>query len=287
MESHQFNTTSLGGGQLEIVTPPGPPPAGTDSQIFLNTPLDFNTNQYRYLNIRMETDWGYNWPNMPDGMVMRWVWGLPGASGAYSSNRCYVVSQDIPFDIGWRTYSIDLYNAYNGSAEETSGDCTPDNPSWASSGTVKDLRLDPNENVTAFSDPISGGAPFHQYIDWIKLTAMDSVARGTPYLIKLDLNRPPGDVSRAEYFYTSSLSNPTQHPAARWSPPQPAGPFRAFVPLIWRPGSVAGADTLPDVDLSYWWNTNGVGVGTYYLCVRLTAGPNTTTFCSAAPLQVY
>jgi hypothetical protein len=226
---------------------------------------------------------------MPDGMVMRWIWGIAGYSGQYTSNRCYVVSQDIPFDIGWRTYTIDLANAYNGSAEETAGDCPPNDPNWNSSGTVKDLRLDPNENITAFSDQITQGGAFHQLIDWIKLTAMDRVDGGNPYLVKIDVNRPPGEVTSAEYFYTTNLANPTQNRANRWTPQQPTGGFRVRLPLLVRPGSqsVDGSDTLPQTDLAFWWNTNGVPNNTYYLCVRLTAGPNTTTFCSPAPLQVY
>jgi hypothetical protein len=284
--AHYNNTIHFGNGAVDIVTQPGPPPAGSDSQIFLNTPLDFQSSQYRYLNIRMETDWGFNWPNMPDGMVMRWIWGIPGHSGA-PTNRCYVVSQDIPFDIGWRTYTIDLADAYNGSAEETAGDCPNNDPHWNSSGTIKDLRLDPNENITAFRDPISGGAAFHQLIDWIKLTAMDRVDSGQAYLIKIDVNVPPSAVSNATYYYTTSLSDPDQHPANRWSPPRASGPYRLYTPLVTRPGSTGGADTLPQADLSFWWNTNGVPNNTYYVCARLTAGPNTTTFCSPAPIQVY
>jgi len=290
VEAHYFNTTSVAGGLLEILTDPGPPPAGSDSQVFLNTPVDFVSGQYRYLSIRMNTQWdwpspNYPWPNMPDGMVMRWIWAIPGWSGP--TYRCYLVSQDIPFDIGWRTYTIDLFDGYNGAPEEKAGECPGATPSWAASGTIKELRLDPNENVTG-RDPISNGGTFRQQIDWVKLTAMDRVDGGVPYLVQVDLNRPANDVDDVDYFYTTSPSNPTQHPAQRWSPPSPTGQYRVRLPIAaFKVGAAGGADTLPQADMSFWWNTGSVPNGTYYLCARIAIDPNTATYCSAAPIQVY
>ncbi len=290
VEAHYNNITSITNNMLEVITDPGPLPAGSDSQVFLNTPVDFVSGQYRYLSIRMNTQWdwpspNYPWPNMPDGMVMRWIWAIPGWSGP--TYRCHLVSQDIPFDIGWRTYTIDLFDSYNGSPEEKAGECPGTAPSWAASGTIKELRLDPNENVTG-RDPISNGGTFRQQIDWIKLTAMERVDGGIPYLVQVDLNRPAGDVDDVDYFYTTSLSNPTQHPAQQWSAPSPTGQYRVRLPIAaFKAGATGGADTLPQADMSFWWNTSSVPNGTYYLCARITITPNTATYCSAAPIQVY
>ncbi|MCC7359655.1 MAG: hypothetical protein IT317_09270 [Anaerolineales bacterium] len=296
--THNF-AAAFQNGVLDMVTQSGPWPQTLDAQFFLNTPQDFSGSQYRYLNFRMFTEWTVTspfnglvpWPNMPDGMVTRLVWSIPGVSGA-PTNRCYFVSHDIPFDIGWHTYTIDLYDAYNGRPEEnTQNDCPATSPSWSGTSPIKEIRFDPNENVTGDPgrDPITTGGPFHQQLDWLKLTAPDRVARGTPYLIQIDLNRPASDLNSITYYYTTSRSDPTQHTAARWTPPGAGqgGPYKVRLPLLQFGGGVTpGADTLPQPDTSFWWNTANVTPGAYYLCATLTMSPNTATYCSDVPMLV-
>jgi hypothetical protein len=235
----------------------------------------------------MNTEWMVPWPNITDGMMARWIWSIPGASGQ-PSNLCYLVSHDIGLDIGWNTYVVDLHDAFNGQPEETSvTDCPGQTPSWASSGSIKDLRFDPNENVTVAQDPITAGGPFHQVIDWIRLAAPDRVPSGTPYVLQIDLNRPASQVTSVNYYYTTNRSDPTQTAARRWSPPGPSGPNRVFLSFLSRGAAAAGgADTLPQADLSFTWDTRGVAANTYYLCAVITITPNTVTHCSAAPLIV-
>lgn len=301
VESVHNIATTLQNGLLDMVTQSGPYPATVDGQFFLKTPVDFNGSQYRYLSYRLFTEWTVSspslpnglvpWPNMPDGMVARLVWSIPGVSGQ-PTNRCYFVSQDIPFDIGWHTYTIDLFDPYNGGPEQSTVDCPAVTPHWTGVGPIKDIRFDPNENVTSdpSRDPITTGGPFHQQLDWLKLTAPDRVNRGTPYLIQIDLNRPGGDVNSSTFYYTTNRSNPDDYDvAARWTPTGGGqlGPRKTYVPLVQRgAAATSGADTLPQSDLSFWWNTSSVPPGTYYVCATVTMTPNTATYCSDVPMVV-
>lgn len=280
-------SANIGGGQLELNTPSGPPPGGTDAQVWLNSPFDLSGGDYRYLVFRLSTEWIAPWPNAPQGMIGRWIWSIPGVSGQ-PANRCYLVSHDIPLDLGWQTYVIDLHDTFNGVPEDTSViDCPGQPAAWANTGAILDLRFDPNENITEDSDPITGGGPFHQRIDWFRLTAPDRVSSGTPYLVQIELNQPGSAVDSVNYYYTINRDNPTQSAAQRWTPGPPLGPYEVFVPLLSRgAGAVGGADTLPQADLSFWWDTGGVTANTYYLCAVISINPNTATYCSAAPIVV-
>ncbi len=300
LESTHQIATAFSGGLLDMVSQSGDVgTGGVDAQFFLNSAVDFNGNQYRYLSFSMFTEWIVGspslpltggkvpWPNMPDGMVARLVWSIRGPSGP--TYRCYFVMNDVPFDIGWHTYTIDMFDSYNGQPEQASGECPSVTPSWENTYTIKDLRFDPNENITVDNDPITSGGPFHQQLDWIRLSAPDRVSHGTPYLIQLDLNRPGSDVNASSFYYTTSRSNPTQHAASRWTGngSGASGPKKVYVPLVLRGNAIVpGADTFPQSDLSFWWNTAGVSPGTYYVCATITMNPNTATYCSDVPMIV-
>jgi hypothetical protein len=280
--------TTLSGGALDLVTQSSSLPAGSDAQVWLNSPAPLSGSQYRYLSFRMFMEWAYPWPNVTDGMVIRWIWSIPGASGA-PANRCYLVSEDIPFDLGWQTYVVDLHHPAYGQPEDSSvADCPSPLPSWSSSNGIIDLRFDPNENVTGAQDPITNGGPFHQIIDWIRLTSTPEVSRGTPYLVQVDINRPANEVTSVAYYYTTTLSDPTQTRALAWTGGSPAGPNRVFLPFLGRGGGAAGgSDTLPQADLTFRWDTRQVPANTYYLCAVITISPNTATYCSDAPVIVH
>src|SRR5258706_16459678 len=94
--------------------------------------------------------------------------------------------------------------------------CRGQSPGGPKGPPILDLRFDPNENNTAAA-AVGGGGPIHQELGWIRLTAVDQGARGTPYQLQLNLNRPPGDVSVVHYYYTTNLANPTQTPAPQFS----------------------------------------------------------------------
>jgi hypothetical protein len=277
---------SVHSGVLDMVTESGPLPAGRDAQVFLNVPAPIQPGQYRYLSFRMATSWRVPWQNVTDGMIARLIWGVLGTSGQ-PTNRCYLVSQDIPFDTGWHIYTIDLFHAFNGKPEDSGGECPGVLPTWQNSPPILDLRFDPNENITELADNVSGGGPFHQQLDWLRLTGVDSVKRGAAFPVHLSLNMPAGQISGVTYYYTNNLSNPRQSVAQAYAPPPSVAAHRVFLPFILQGGGLhSGVDTFPPVDSIFMWNTASVTPGTYYLCVSLSAGGNSGLFCSQAPVVV-
>jgi hypothetical protein len=273
---------AISGGVLDMTTPSGPLPGGTDAQFYLRRPGPLSGAAFRYLSFRLLTEWKQPWQNTPDGMIARLIWIVPGGSGAPDS-RCYATSQAIPLDVGWHTYWVDLSDAFNGSPVGLAGDC-PGSLSWTTSSAILDLRFDPNENITVVANPPGGGGPFHQQLDWVRLTDVDRVTHGTPYAIQLSANR---DVSQLSYYYTTDLQHPTQTPAQQYTPQQASGPFFVFLPLVDHNG--AAPDTLgglPVATNSFLWDTSSVAPNVYYICVAATGGGNSATYCSETPVVV-
>ncbi len=264
-------------GKLNLTTPTvaaQPPQCDgggvSDPRLNLNVPSPFNPAEYRYLSFRMYTEGA--WQNVPQGMMARWIWTVPG-----SGNNCYLVSQDIPFDVGWQTYTIDLFDAFNGTPEVVAGPCPQ--YSWKNTPTVTGLRFDPNENIL--------GYPLFQSIDWIKLYKGDHVARGVPFPVKMFLNKPPEETGLS-YFYTSDPMNDPQQQAARVylsSPPlSSTGPYRVYIPML--TSKFNPTDVPPPNSVTYNWDTSQVTPGKYYICVSVTDSHNPTTVCSDVPVQV-
>jgi hypothetical protein len=275
-------TSSYSNGELTVVTPPGPLPAGIDVYMNMDTPQPAATSEYRYLTVQMNTSWKEPWENIPDGMIARWIWAIQGTSGK-AGFRCTIVGPDIPYDIGTQTYSIDLYDATNGGSEEAQGQCPAGTLTWQNSGSVLAMRFDPNENVTGVDDPISGGGAFTQKFDWIRLTKENQVDKGTPYLVQLALNKPSGDIPTQTFYYTTSRSQPTQHAAQAVNTTPPSGSNRVYIPLLANGDSFLPVAANPS---SFVWDTSNVSPGTYYLCVELDDGVNSNTTCSDAPVTV-
>ncbi len=185
-------------GVLDLVTIKS---NGADPKVYLNTPqLIPNSKEFRYFTFRMYTEGP--WQNVPDGMILRWIWVQLNNRG----EECYRVSQDIPYDVGWQIYSIDMHDAFNGIAEEVAGSCSGSSWHWLDSSPISKFRLDPNENIL--------GVPLHQQIDWVRLTQVESVQQGSQFTIRIGLNKNPSEISRVEFFYTDDPSSPTKHPAS-------------------------------------------------------------------------
>ena len=284
-----FKSASFQNGELNMVTASGPKPAGVDAQISLNSPSPANPGTYRYLTFRMSTQNGLApWQNIVDGMIARWIWSVQGASGL-PGYRCTLVGQDIPYDVGYQTYTIDLYNTFDGQAKETQGECTGLPTTWQASGPVLKMRFDPNENISCnpqFGIPfvISTCGDYVQKLDWIRLTAVDQVTQGIRFPVQITLNHSPGTVSLT-FFYTTTLANPTQFPAQIYTPPPPAGTIKLFLPMLLK-NYQPTYDTFPETNGTYLWETTNVPLGTYYICVRANDGYNTATYCSEAPVKV-
>ncbi len=251
---------SVSGGVLNMWTASGDPNWGADPIIFLNAPqLIANGSQYRYLSYRLYTQWPLQ--NAPKGMIVRWSWKTSG---------CEVITHDIPFDVGWQTYSVDLSDPFNGSVEPSG--CAP-GITWGTSANITRLRFDPNENIL--------GQTLFQQLDWIRLTEVDKVTHGTPFPIQISLNKPPQGITFT-YYYTTDRQQPTQHVAVQYtaSAPPPAGSHRLYLPLTMNSASlVAGG-------LTFLWNTTSVVPGTYYVCVSANDTLNQAIYCSDAPVQV-
>ncbi len=287
VDTRNFKSVSLQNGELVMVTASGPQPAGVDAQVVLNTPAPIDTSTYRYLSFRMSTQNGSApWQNVVDGMIARLVWSIQGSSGR-PGYRCNLVSQDIPYDVGYHTYTIDLHDAFSGSAEEVQGECTGYPWRWQQTLPVLELRFDPNENITC--NPQSGSSfiistcgDFVQNLDWIRLTAIDQVKRGTPYLIETIVT-PLESGMAIDFFYTTDRNNPTQFLAEQYYAAPPIGSFQVFLPVV--VNSLSNSDTTPESNYTYLWDTSNVPPGTYYICARYT-GFQTVTYCSEAPVKV-
>jgi len=278
-------------GVLDLITESGSLPKDLDAQVFLNTPQGFNGNQYRFLTFRYFTEGP--WQRFGGGMVIRWIWTIPGTGGGTGS-RCHLVSQDIPHDVGWETLTIDLFNQYNGSVEQTSGDCPGGDLTWSGSNGIYKLRFDPNENIS--------GVPFHQQMDWIRLTQVDSVIKGKPFPVQIGLNKSPGELGSIDFYYTDNLQDPTQHRAVEYIPLNAPGTTqenkdltpgqnlqaaqrKIFLPTVLR---ISVGNEIPPVEnaVDFMWDTSGVTPREYYMCVVVADQLNSATYCSDAPVQV-
>jgi hypothetical protein len=265
---------------------------GVDAIIELNTPLNISSgNVYRYLNFRMHVEG--SWQNVPEGMVVRWIWRTSDNPDG-SSDVCHLVSQDIPVDVGWHTYSIDLSDSFNGYSEETAGDCGGVPRHWLETAPIFKLRYDPNENIM--------GIPLHQKLDWIRLTQVDNVVKGDPFPVQIGLNKSPDGLTSLVFYYTDNLQNPTQHRAVDYKPLLSSGSspeakglepdsqlqatrVQMFLPAILRNPI---ANELPPVEnpVEFAWDTSGVIPGKYYVCVVVADQLNSATYCSEAPVKV-
>jgi hypothetical protein len=257
------------GGFLDMTTNPQ-----KDAILELNVPSPLaSASEYRYLTFRMYTQGA--WQNVPFGMISRWVWRIPNAS---NSGDCWFVSNDIPFDVGWQTISIDLHHDFNGSVEETHGDCASFPMHWTQEKNIHLLRFDPNENIL--------GEPLVQKLDWIRLTKVDQVKRGTAFPIEISLNKSQDGVE-IDFYYTTDRANPKQNQVALYpsadsgdSPPAFAGPYRAFLAVVLN-------GLLPSVGSGVLlWDTSGAAAGVYYICAESRDGYNTSVYCSEAPVKI-
>lgn len=271
-----------------------------------NASLSINPAEFRYLAVRMNTQWGRPVQDVNTGSIGRFVWTIQSLSTGLPGYKCALVSQDMPIDVGWNTYVFDLQQFFNGAAEETSpttdGHCPPiigdpqnpptnigSNPAhWMNTGSVIGLRYDPNENITC-QPGVAADVPCSQYkqeIDWISLTAMDTVNAGDPYEIAVDLTGS----GTLTYYYTSNQSNPKQAAVIQYQPPV-IGIEKVFLPMI--------SGNQPSTAPSSWqnfvqptnlktfkWDTKGVATGQYFICAEVIDGLNTATYCSKVPVRV-
>jgi hypothetical protein len=176
--------------------------------------------------------------------------------------------------VGWQSYSIDLYDSFNGLAEETSGNCSGLPLQWSNTNGITLFRWDPNENIT--------GTTMFQQLDWIKLTKMEQVTKGQPFTVRIYGNKNMAGVSLS-FYYTADRSNPRAHPLSIIPPDgsPPDGKYKVYLPMI-----MNMADNSVTPGQNYLWNTSNVEPGIYYVCVEANDGYNTGIYCSDAPVNV-
>ncbi|RPI29164.1 MAG: hypothetical protein EHM70_15970 [Chloroflexota bacterium] len=258
-------------GCVNISTPTFPV---TDPKIYLPVSTPIDTTQYRYLSFYMKA--GGPWQNVPEGMIVRWIWLTQGTSGR-QDYRCHQVSYGIPFDVVWREIHVDLFAESNGVPEENAGEC-PGMVAWRDGGPVLNLRFDPNENIM--------GQTMHQDIDWIRLTKMDEATRGKVFPIVVTLNIPWSELVSNTLYYTTNVSDPDQSVVQLYTSPTgaPSG-MLVYLPLVTTQNS--GGIIPSSGSRTFYWNTGAVSPGEYYICMTTStsfgAGP---TYCSEAPVSV-
>jgi hypothetical protein len=256
-----------------------------DSRFQLNLLGGYPTgSQYRYLSFRHSIDGQLE--RSADGMIGRWIWRY---------NGCTQVSEDIPYDVGWHTYTIDLYNPSLGFAEEAVG-CGRNY--WVNSGAIDRLRFDPNENWTGNLVP---AMTFHQQFDWIRLTKVDQAYQGVPFPIQVSLNKSPGTIQQIQFYYTDNINNPTRFPAgehlmqpsmgtllmtASDSEVSVVGDYQIFLPVVMQKYTEVIPPPTVENEILFWWDTSSVPPGEYYTCAVTSDGYNQTTFCSEAPVKI-
>ena len=277
--------SSYANGVLDLVTPS----TSSDPKIYLNTPqLIADSREYRYLNFRMYT--AGPWQNVPKGMIVRWIWVQLNNQG----DECYRVSQDIPLEVGWNIYSIDLSDPFNGMAEEVAVSCNGLSWHWLDSSPLSKFRFDPNENIL--------GIPLHQQLDWVRLTKVEQLQQGSSFTIRVGLNKLPSEIGSTQFFYTNDRSSPTQHPAQEKltiaSLPFPrenqssgvASPLVDLQRTALLPVAVKNfiSSDLPGVahELIFNWDTSAVIPGEYFICARVDDNYNEAVYCSEAPVEV-
>jgi hypothetical protein len=251
--------------------------SNNDPIFHLNTPGTLDPSQYRYLTYRIYSDGrpisgsdpALYYQDIVNGMIIRY-----GVALGPDGSTCKAVSNDIPFDVGWNTYSIDLYHGDDGKFEEKTGSC-PTGWYWNVIGPIEIMRFDPNENQI--------GRTLHQELDWIKLTRMDRVKAGKPFTIELKANKPASEITALTYYYTTSLSDPTQNPATAYTPSAHTGAFTSFLAQV----TNRYIDEYDPQAIRFEWDTVGVSPADYYICVVADDGKNAVLYCSDAPVKVY
>jgi hypothetical protein len=259
---------------LNLITPgPKQEPSGcnanniSDPQVWLNAPVLIDTSQYRYLSFTMNTE--EPWADVSKAMIARWIWTI-------NNDDCGLVSNDIPFDVGWQTITLDLQNPTLGITEDRTSNCPSGTLYW-NSAPAKRVRLDPNENT--FNHPLT------QQISNIYLTKMDSVRKGTSFQVKVSFNKPASQITSASFYYTNNPSQPTQHPAESYVSSPQQGNLLSYLPYITNGINTVGA-TNPNM-MTHQWNTSSVSPGTYYICGVFSDGYNPVAYCSDTPVNVH
>jgi hypothetical protein len=249
---------------------------GNDPMIFLGgmdrypagTPdPEVDTSRYHYLSFRYYLE---GEQDLAKGWVARFVWWKENATdnGAVELPS---LGRDIILYEGWHTYTLDLM------ADDAIDEISTNGIPWAQAHPNR-LRLDPNELFAELS-------PGYIHLDWVKLTAMDSVVQGDLYPITFTAS--DDDVSYQVFYDTDRIASNGRMPVQIYTPDvTPHGQFKVFLPALFKTYTGPGGDGEPFDGYRVWWDTSDVPPGQYWIGVVLNNGYNETTWYSDAPIEV-
>jgi hypothetical protein len=244
------------------------------SELVLNLPGPIKASDYRYLSFRHYIAGDYAIP--ADGMIGRWMWT--------TADNCTYVSDDIPYDVGWHTYVIDLYDSLAGTPIESGPSGCGLKP-WKDAGTIIHLYFDPNENWTG-NTPGIPPMVFHEEFDWIRLTKDVLVNQGSKFTIDVKLSKPSSQLKNVQYYYTTDPHSPMQswnsirYNGSQSQPPAIGGSHLIFLPTI-----QSQFDSDP-TNTNFLWDTTGVTPGDYYICTQVADQVDQAAYCSQVPVKV-
>jgi hypothetical protein len=254
----------------------------SDAQVWLNIdknrPVD--AGKYRYFTVRYK-------PSSVPGQEIQYMiqqgWGARVVW--WTDQNPFAQTKYLPYTEDWHTYTLDLKGP--GVQQDRIGD----NPPWGTWAAIPYLRFDTMEAMDSIIK--LGGNVFS--IDWVKLTAIDTVKRGQQYPVqyRLDSDKPASltffyDDDRNPRNGRTSIGQENSTAAAvlpegearmeaEGRAPQIARDNPIFLPLALRNPCQGSCSVL---------NTANIPPGEYYICIEARDAYNTTYRCSDAPLQI-
>lgn len=222
---------------------------------------EVDTSRYHYFSFRFYQE---GEQDIPGGWTARIYWWKMNAADngvveAPTTGRAILLYE------GWNTYKVDLW------ADDARDPSDTTNPIWINAHPNR-LRLDPNELLPHLT-------PGYVHLDWIKLTATDSVRQGEHFSIQYVSNK--GGLTISAYYDTDT--NPANGRQAVQTPPAPPPPpptltHKIYLPLVKNNADAQGG--------AIRWDTLAVAPGTYWICLEASDGYNTTIWYSEAPVIV-
>lgn len=237
-----------------------------------------DTRKYRYYSFRYYLS---GEESVQEGWVSRLGWWQT-ISGITTEPT--VMSRDIMLLEGWNTYKVDMW------ASDVVDEAHPIQVPWTSSAPNR-LRFDPAELYLT-------RLPATFQLDWIKLTAMDEVSRGSTFSIEYDL---VDEGSPSIIYYYDTDTDPTNGKNLAIMTSSVSGTEQSSEPTETAEQSIERDSPtaieaisfvyLPTVLNNYCgdcisWDTSSVAPGDYYICIQANDFYNTTYQCSEAPVRV-
>lgn len=228
--------------------------------VYPNGGVAIDTAKFRYVKVRMRVD---GVPDVSYGWVARMVWANDGFSDPGVTGAVHLHD-------GWNEFVLDLWDRNNIATDD------PNRSQWQARPSRTLFRLDPLETPERTS----------YVIDYIRLSAMETVQRGATFPIQYSLN---GVTNATVQFFYDTDRNPANgrtpiavRAAAFMAPALVNAGSLVHLPLVRSsPGNqpIVGGTSVQ-------WDTANVPPGTYYVSADASNGPSTATWYSETPVIV-